>query len=77
MDPHLSISGQSIPYVSDKSVRFLGLEIQIPSNQQRAREIVVGERLHDMLKRQTVAPLQPVRNYKSIDLLYAHGCLGR
>ena len=68
MDPHLSISGQSIPYVSDKSVRFLGLEIQIPSNLRRAREIV-GERLHDMLQKTDSCPItarQKLQIYRSV-----------
>ena len=67
MDPHLSISGQSIPYVSDKSVRFLGLEIQILSNQRRAREIV-SDRLHDMLQKTDSCPItarQKLQIYRS------------
>ena len=51
VDPHLSISGESIPYTGDKPVKFLGLEIQVPPNRQRAREIVRA-RLKDMLHRQ-------------------------
>ena len=67
MDPHLSINGQSI------LVRCLGLEIQTSKELER---LSVIDYIDMLSKRQTVAPLQPVRNYKSINLLYAHGCLG-
>ena len=56
MDPCLTISGQSIPYAGDKPVKFLGMEIQIPSNQQRSREIVHG-RLNDMLQKTDSCPI--------------------
>ena len=56
VDPHLSISDESIPYTGDKPVKFLGLEIQVPPNRQRAREIVRA-RLKDMLQRKDSCPI--------------------
>ena len=67
MDPHLSISGQSIPYAGDKPVKFLGMEIQIPSNRQRAREIV-STRLNVMLQKTDSCPItahQKLRIYRA------------
>ena len=67
MDPCLSISGQSIPYAGDKPVKFLGMDIQIPSNQQRAREIV-SARLNVMLQKTDSCPItaqQKLRIYRA------------
>ena len=35
--PHLTITGDDIPFVGDKPFKFLGMEIQMSSDQQRAR----------------------------------------
>ena len=61
------IGGETIPYLSDKPVKFLGKEIHIPPNQRRACDIV-SSRLKDMLHRTDSCPIttrQKLRVYRA------------
>ena len=48
--PHLTIAGEDVPFVGDKPFKFLGMEVQMSSDQQRTRQHLTSK-LEEMMKR--------------------------
>ena len=66
MDPCLTISGQLIPFISTKAIKFLGLEIQVPHDRTKAR-LKLAEHLNQMLNAVDQSPVtrrQKLKLYK-------------
>ena len=56
VDPGLTLSGEKIPYVGNKPVRFLGGIVQIPANQQIARD-QIQRKIRCLLSRVDATPV--------------------
>ena len=75
-DPALSLDGQPISYSPD-GVKFLGLHIEVPSDQSK-HKFTLKSKLHAMLSKADACPLTQRASKSSwyTELVYAHDYLG-
>lgn len=66
VDPKLFLSGQSLPFIANKTIKFLGLPVQIPNNLSQAKQDV-KKKLSFLLQAVDICPVtrkQKLQLYK-------------